>query len=168
MNDTIRELLTRDNITLALSIFGALGTIFTIISTFILNRKNLSINIASCTNRYGKLYINMTFINKSRQPISVFSIKLKASEKIYSSLPYPENVGKYTLRDGNEIIDRVFTYTLPLPIDLQALGAASGYISFDVPKEVLKNSSIPLTLLVQSTRGTVQKIELNHTLIEYL
>ena len=39
MNDTIRELLTRDNITLALSIFGALGTIFTIISTFILTEK---------------------------------------------------------------------------------------------------------------------------------
>lgn len=166
--NTIRELLTRDNITLALSIFGALGTVFTIISTFVLNRKNLSFNIASCTYRYEKLYINMTFINKSRQPISIFSIKLNANEKLYTSLPYPENVGKYTLRDGNEVIDRIFTYILPLPIDLQCLCAASGYISFDVPKEVLKNSSIPLTLLIQSTRGSVQKIELKHTQIKYL
>ena len=31
MQDTLKELLTRENVTLALSIFGSLGTLFTFI-----------------------------------------------------------------------------------------------------------------------------------------
>lgn len=167
MNDTLKELLTQDNITLALSIFGSLGTIITIVSKVLVNRKNLSFSVASITYRYEKLYINMSFINKSRLPISIISVSLKVNNHIYESVPYPENVGKHTLREGKEIVNRIFMYNILFPLSIGSLNASSGFIAFDVSKEAIQSPSAPLTLLIHSTRGLKQKVKLAHNQIDW-
>lgn len=75
---TVSKLLTRENITLALSIFGSIGTLITFISSYLHTRKNLKIKISR--SGYGrstpKMLISLTFENQSRLPISITSIKV--------------------------------------------------------------------------------------------
>ena len=52
MSNLTTELLTRENITLALSIFGSIGTLVTFISSYLSKRKNLRIK---CKNQRKKI-----------------------------------------------------------------------------------------------------------------
>ena len=71
------NLLTRENITLALSIFGAAGTLFTFITSYMSKRKNLKVQITKSSYRTDAhmLLITLTFENRSMLPIAITSIK---------------------------------------------------------------------------------------------
>lgn len=163
------EYLTRENITLALSIFGSLGTLITFISSYHSKRKNLKIivdNIAYKSN-HEMLIIIFTFENHSQLPISICDMSVTInSDKIHAS-KYIHSVGEYTHKNGNEVIDRKFEYNLRFPVDIQQLCAVSGYVLFDVSPTMLENLSTPLKLAIRSTRGRVQKIELKPSQIEW-
>lgn len=162
-------LLTRENITLALSIFGSIGTSITLISSYLTKRKNLKINIASFTykSHLQRLALLVTFENRSRLPISVTSISCSLHGKIITPIRYPQGVGEYIHRIGKDIVDKKFEYNLSFPADIQQLCAVSGYILFDISQEDLENLSTPLILQVHSTRGRAQKIELQPSQIEW-
>lgn len=156
------ELFTRENITLALSIFGSVGTLVTFISSFLTKRKNLKVvfNSSAYRKEIHWLILVITFENRSRLPIAITSISAILNGKEIKPIRYPHCVGEYTHRVGPEVIDKKFEYNLKLPADIQQLSAVSGYILFDVSPKDFENLSTPLTLLVHSTRGKVQKIEL--------
>lgn len=164
------ELLTRENLTLALSIFGSIGTLITFITNFLVYRKNLRIKIVSSTYKkdFHQLILVTSFENRSRLPIAVTSISAFAHNHELKLLRYPLCVGKYIQRSNNEIIDRKFEYNLKLPIDIHQLSAASGHILFDISPTELETLSTPLTLSFHSTRGLVQKIELLPDQIEWI
>lgn len=170
MSNLTTELLTRENITLALSIFGSIGTLVTFISSYLSKRKNLRINITSSTYNESLNYLVLiiTFENRSCLPISVTSISAILHGKELEPLCHPHCVGEYTQRNGNEVIDRKFTYNLQIPTAIQQFGATSGHILFDIPPEELRNQSTPLILAVYSTRGRVQKIELQPQQIRWI
>lgn len=155
------ELLTRENITLALSIFGTIGTVITFIANFLVYRKNLRIKIVSSTYKkdFHQLILVTSFENRSRLPITVTSVSATINDKQLKPLRYPRCVGEFIKKDGNEIIARKFLYNLKFPIDIQPLSAVSGHILFDVSPKELETLSTPLTLSLHSTRGSVQKIE---------
>lgn len=54
---TVSKLLTRENITLALSIFGSIGTLITFISSYLHTRKNLKIKISRAG--YGHILLDL-------------------------------------------------------------------------------------------------------------
>lgn len=168
MKELLSTVFTRANITLALSIFGAAGTLVTFISSYLTKRKNLKINITSATYRKGLRWLlcDITFENRSRLPIAITSISVTINNKTIEPKPYPCCVNSYTHRIGNEVIDRKFEYNLKLPADIQQLGALSGHVLLDISPEVLENLSTPLTFVIRSTRGRVQKIELSPNLIK--
>ena len=163
-------LFTQENITLALSIFGSVGTLVTFISSYLTQRKNLKINIISCTykRQLGRMILIVTFENRSRLPISVTSISAIMNGNILKPLRHPHCVGEYTKKDGDEVIDRKFEYDLRLPADIQQLSAVSGYILFDVSLKELETLSTPLILQFHSTRGGVQQIELQPSQIKWI
>ena len=162
MPNPSNELLTQENITLALSIFGSIGTLITFISSYLSKRKNLKINIISATYKKSldRLILVITFENRSCLPIAVTSISVTLHGEKLEPLRHPHCVGEYTQTHGKEVVDRKFTYNLDIPVGIQQLGAVSGHILFDVSPTELENHSTPLTLSVHSTRGRVQKIEL--------
>lgn len=164
------ELLTRENITLALSIFGSVGTLITLISSYVTKRKNLKINVISSTYRKDlhRLILVITFENHSRLPIAITSVSIALNQENCDCLPYPYNVGEYIKRNGNEVVDRKFTYNLHLPSDIQQLSAVSGYVLFDISPKEIENLSTPLTLSIHSTRGKAQKIELPSNQIKWI
>lgn len=164
------ELFTRDNITLAIAVLGAVGTVFSFLSSYMTKRKNLRININTITYKtdINQLVLITTFENRSQLPISVISVSLMVNKQEITPVRYPSGVGEYIRKNGNEIIDRKFEYNLKFPVDIQQLCAASGYILFDVSREELESSSTPLTLTIRSTRGLAQKTELPLSLIKWI
>ena len=156
------ELFTRENITLALSIFGSIGALVTFVSSFVTKRKNLKINLVSYAYRKDLhwLILVISFENRSQLPIAITSISAILNGQEISPIPYPHCVSEYTHRFGLEVIDKKFEYNLKLPADIQQLSSVSGYVLLDVSPKEFENLSTPLTLLVHSTRGRVQKIEL--------
>lgn len=170
----IQELLsavfTRANITLALSIFGAVGTLVTFISSYLTKRKNLKISITSAIYRNDLRWLlcAITFENRSRLPIAITSIFITANDKTIKPKPYPCCVNSYAHRIGNDVIDRKFEYNLKLPADIQQLSALSGHVLFELSPTEIENLSTPLTLAIHSTRGRVQKIELSPNLIKQI
>ena len=162
-----RTILTRENITLLLSIIGCVGTLITVITTITTHRKNLKAYIVKSVynSDLRRLILNVVFENRSRLPIAITNLSLSINEETIECMPYPFSVGSYTNREGREVVNRIFTYNLDLPVDIQQLSAASGYVLFEIPQEYIQNPSTPLILLVSSTRGAVQRIELPNTKI---
>lgn len=167
INDII-ELVTKENITLALSIFGAVGTLITFVSGYIQNWKNLRIIISNATynqNLY-MLLLSVTFENRSRLPIAVTTLSLFSKQNEILPFKYPKCVEQYAHRQGSEVVDRKFLYNLNFPVDIQQLSAASGYVLFEISPEDFERFSTHLTLQVRSTRGSAQKIQLDPNLIK--
>lgn len=160
--DLFSTLLSKDNITLALSIFGAVGTLIAFISSYIAKRKNLKIYITDAAYRKDTrvLLISVVFENRSTLPISVTFLKCFLGVHELSLLEYPICVRDYTHHRGKDVIDRKFFYNLRMPVDIQQLSAVSGYIALELSQKELEMLPIPLTLQVRSTRKGVQKIVL--------
>lgn len=160
--DKLLNLLTRENITLALSIFGAAGTLFTFITSYVSKRKNLKIQITKSSYRTDThmLLITLTFENRSVLPIAITSIKCFTDKQEFPLFEHPICVAEYAHSRGNEVIDRKFLYNINFPIDIQQLSAFSGSIVLELSRKELEMLSTPLTLQFFSTRGKAQKIEL--------
>lgn len=170
MKNALKEILTRENITLALSIFGSLGTFITLFFSFFTTRKNLKISITSATYKPDDecLALIFCFENRSRLPICVTSISAKPNPYEIKLKPHPNYVGNIKYKENGEIVHRHFEFDLNFPIDIAQLSARSGFVLFDIPQDVLQNFSTPLSFQVRSTRGRAQKIELKPDQIEWL
>ena len=170
MQEFISALFTRENITLFLSVFGSFGTLITFISSYLTKRKNLKISISSCVYRkdFRWLIFVITFENRSRLPIAITSVSATLNNQEVKSLSYPHHVGDYVYRSGDKILDSKVEYNLKLPADIQQLSALSGYVLFELSPKEIENLSTPLILLIRSTRGRVQKIELSSDQIKWI
>ncbi len=169
MENELKEILTRENITLALSIFGTLGSLFTLISAFLTKRKNLKISIKSATYKpkLNSLAIIFCFENRSRLPITITSVSTESNVNIKLN-PHPNYVGNCSYKENGEIVHRHFEFDLKFPVDIAQLSACSGFVLFDIPQDVLQNLSTPLSFQVHSTRGRAQKIELKPAQIKWM
>lgn len=170
MINTLKELLTRENVTLALSIFGSLGTLFTFCFSYLTHRKNLRISIVSATYKpnFNRLALLFCFENRSRLPIAITSITSKFNSVDISLNPHPNYVGNIKYEENHQIVHRLFEFDLKIPVDIAQLSACSGYVLFDISPDDLRNVSTVLNFQVHSTRGSVQKIELMSDLIKWL
>lgn len=156
----IKQFLTRENITLIIAVFGALGTIATWISNYFHTRKNIEIQIIKISHMEKSLLAYITIQNKSRLPISINCISTQINGHSYSGFtvpPYTLNVQK----ESENKITSIREYSpIPFPINLGSLSGTSGYIFFDIPKCDVESLSTPLTVLVSTNRGDVMKMKL--------
>lgn len=164
--ETLASLFTRDNITLALSIFGSIGTVFTFIHTFITNRKTVNVRIIGHRFSDESLLIYMAFENNSRLPISITGISVSIEEITYPCIEPPVIALETTHRTGKTITSHHEYKTLNLPINLSSLGGASGYVYFEIPEANSQNNAIQLMFSINSNRGLVikKKLSLGHLL----
>ena len=164
------QFITRANITLFLSIFGAFGTLITLISSFRAKRKRLKIKISNVkyNKKQSQMLLDIAFENRSQLPISVTSVHIFLNHHELEIEEYPSCVGEYTHLHGGEVVDRKFLYNLKFPVTIQQLGASAGKILLEFSQKELENPSTPLIFQVYSTRGRVQQIELPCNQIEYL
>lgn len=164
----ISKLITRENITLLLSIFGSVGTIFSLVSAFMSKRKNLKINVAAAaySQTFHLLKITFSFENRSQLPITIINLKFFSGEHELKIEEYPRCVKEYAHRHGSEVVDWIFLYNLNFPVDIHQLGAVSGDVLLDISPKDFESLSTQLTVEVHSTRGQVQKIQLDRNSID--
>ena len=114
LHETVYSFLTQQNdiITLALSIFGSLGTLITIITNFFVYRKNLKIRITEAFYLIDRkqLYVKFLFENRSRLPISITSICFLLNKQAIKPTKSTYCVHDYKNKDNGQIVDRIFTY----------------------------------------------------------
>lgn len=112
-----QSLITRDNITLLLSVIGALGTCITLISSFLHKRKNLKIHItdAEYNKNQNQMLLTLAFENRSQLPIAITSVRIFLNGHELSAAKYPICVSQYTHRHGSEVVDRKFLYISTFP-----------------------------------------------------
>ncbi len=154
--EEIISLFNRENITLALSIFGSLGTVFTIFYNIAINRKNLNVRIVGY--RYTdkeSLILYLAFENKSHLPISVTGINVMINGVWYSCVEPSITVLNETFRTGKIVTSHNEYKSLALPISLPSLGGTSGYVYFEFPEAIFQTDTTRLNFLINSNRGVV-------------
>lgn len=144
--------LTRENITLAIAIFGALGTISTWIYNYITSRKNISFSIISAFYKNSTLSAYIMVENKSRMPVCINGVTIIEGKKKAMCKQMPTKILEITNRTGSEVIDKRKIYTCQFPISLGALSGDSGYICFNL-KDFNIDVSKELNFLIATNRG---------------
>lgn len=84
MNDftnNLQSLFTRENITLAIALFGAFGTALNGILGFIRSRKKISIQIIKICRLNKFIVAYIVILNHSRLPISINDISIIINQK---------------------------------------------------------------------------------------
>ena len=152
---SIKSLLTKDNITLALSIFGSIGTLLSWLFSITKNRKNIDIKIAGrrFSNNTNFLLVYMLFENRSSLPISITDISVQLDSTWYPCEKVPIVALTETSRHNGEITSQHEHYTLPFPIFITGLGGTSGYVYFEFPESSLPLDATHLKFLVSTNRG---------------
>ncbi|MDD4564490.1 MAG: hypothetical protein PHE79_03320 [Eubacteriales bacterium] len=158
------EYLTLDNITLALAVFGSVGTILTWVISAFRNHKNLSIKpipddrhaITFSTQQH--LYATMAVIieNKSRLPIAITQFQvINADGKPLTA----DLIPAFIYHQSNNIVPMEFggysriIESAEFPINICALGAAQAYMHFTLP---LGTNLQIRTILLHTNRGIMK------------
>lgn len=151
-------LISRDNITLALSIFGSLGTLFTLFHNFFINRKNVNVRIVGY--RFGddkSLLIYVALENISRLPVSITGFAVNIDSTWYPCAEPSVTAFEETFRTGGVVTSHHEYKTLSLPIYIASLGGTSGYIFFEMPEATFQTDTTSLKFLINSNRGLIMK-----------
>ena len=142
----------KDTITTILAIFGAIGSLYTFISTFIVNRPHVDIEIEESVPAKDSLILYISLCNKSRLPISITDITIWNNGIQYSCCHVPEIVSFFNRKLNNKEIYNEAIKTLPFPITLSSLAGTSGYLYFVFPLQNFETSPKSLTFEVSTNR----------------
>lgn len=154
------ELLTRENITLILAIFGSVGTVISWILHVITSRKAVAISLGRIYEPSTSLSCFLLFENKSRLPISITSIAVLIDDIPFPCVAFPHAAFKIIEKKGNIVTYRKELQAVSMPLNLAPLCSASGFLDFDIPPEYLQKLSTPLILQVSTNRGRLKQIRL--------
>lgn len=154
--ELLNKLLSKENITFALSVFGSLGTIFAIIS----QRKKLSVSMNYYNYKDRSVIMYVSFINQSHLPISITGVSIVIDKVCYPCVYVPTKVLDYTHKIGKEVVGRKEILSIQFPISLSSLAGTSGYLYFDTLPNTYPYDPKTLTLQVTSNRGKAKKIQL--------
>lgn len=154
------KLLTRENITLALAVFGAVGTLVTWIYHWFTSRKSLEVQLLRIYTPSKALACFFSISNKSRLPISVLSVSVFIDGVSFQNVPIPHiTYSVSTTRNGETTIKHEYP-ALTFPINLTGLSGTSGFVDFEIPEEVSQKIATPLIVQVATNRGNLSKTAL--------
>lgn len=147
-------------LTTVLAVIGAAGTVYTIISTLIFQRRKLSVAVHSLKKSRNRYVMFVSITNYSRLPISVLDISLALNGRVYRCNLEPTRYSERTETLKNQVIDHIAYYSMPFPVTLSSLAATSGYLCFDSIPKTEEVSSTDLILQVSTNRGRASRMRL--------
>ena len=145
--------LSRENITLSIALFGAIGTLATWIYAAFTKRRRIDVTLIHIFEPDSNLVVFASFTNRSHLPISITAISLVLGDVSFPCPTDPHLVFRY--ESSLHPHENSCSYTLNLPLNLGSLSGVSGFLSFDIPPEFLKRISSPLILKVSTSRGSL-------------
>lgn len=157
----ILKYLTRENITLLIAIWGAIGTSLNWIIAFFRSRKNISMQIIKICKFKNTVIAYITFQNHSRLPISINNLNLVVNNTLYTGFNVPPLTITIERTKSNDATMAKKYVTISFPINLPSLTGISGYVLFNISKEAYENLSTPLTFQVSTNRGNPIRMKLS-------
>lgn len=152
----------RDNATLLIAVFGFVLSLWNFISDKVKNWKNLKICVQdlficgpSPKNEYVNV-LNISFINKSREPITLSGLELKSADEDYKFGEYRLRVSEGCRSIGSVEVSRCELFSDIFPVTVPGLGYAHMILSStSINTRVLENK--PYTLVLSSNKGRIKK-----------
>ena len=153
----MQELFTRENVTFAIAVFGAVGTARSVFQS----RKRVEfIPLGYTLNEDHDLIVHFEIINHSTTAISIVNISYIydgehyscSKERAIAESIYHERMHVPCLKDF---------YTQPFPLQLVGRGGTSEYIRFELPPEIHPDFSKPQTFQASANRGKVTEMKLS-------
>lgn len=155
-------------LSIIVDIIGIAGFILSVINVFyhyISNRKriticfgNYALNVFDRKNNKELLIIHFKIANLSQIPISITRIQILVNETLFDSDVRPHIAEEFTWSHGDKPYHSVVIESKILPININSLGAESGYIAFVVPRDKISDFEKALNFRICTNRGkAVQK-----------
>lgn len=148
------NLLTQQNITFILSLIGSLGTAWTVIQSRV--KMDFKLHFFGYSNNKQVVLAYMQFINKSRLPIAITDVNVIINDVPYPCSKLPTIASSSKHEWSGQIAIKDF-YNIPFPLEIGSLGATSGFLVFEIPRDIYVPLSMPLTFLISTNRGKTLK-----------
>jgi len=170
MMESIINLMTKDNITLAIAIIGFVLSLYTWICTLIERKRNITIEIDNqaqwavrFTTSKCQCWTTAVFINnKSHLQNSIHRISVLDEQGKEYFAQIPQQFVAHTFRKLIDTDTKWFEKIIEsakFPIDLNTLGSAYEYIEFQLPIDF---NHTPQAFILYTNRGKIK-----HKLIDY-
>lgn len=156
----MNTLLTKDNITFILAVFGSLGTLISWTLSLISTRKNINVRISKAYPYNNSILFHILIDNKSRLPITITRISLIIGDDIFSTFDTKTQIFRSEHKCNGEILSVNTIYSPTFPIEIGSLGGVNCYPYFELPPEVFETLSTEATLQFHTNRGMIKKKKL--------
>ncbi len=149
-------------------VFGFIISVINFVYFFVIRRKNLNIRFGDIGVREyyvqnDLLKVQFSFENKSQLPVSVTRIQFVLNGTYYDCLRLPVIIEEVERKRNDVVYDRDIIKSVFTPINLPSLGAASGFLVFQVPQGSLSKDETTLTFRICTNRGkAIQKTFVLH------
>ena len=149
----VKNLITRDNITLLIAVVGLLLSLWNFFKDLWENRSKVRLVFKSCsiTKLHGfDLLFGFSFENLSRLPIAVSRIFLKSNDELFEFEWLPHWIFKQGIEGNNNVI-----YSEKIPNSIEGLGLWGGYFFLSLPKNFNKSDLIGAynKIIIHTNRG---------------
>lgn len=153
-------MITKENITLIISLLGLILSISNTTYLFIVNRKSLKVTFKKyidCNPIDNSMFFNLIIENRSRTKISISRMFLVIDNLKLEFDAYPSPIFSRIDKTGKKVDSSITLYSQTLPKDIDGLCSIGGLFEIEkFPfKEFYKVNSI--TLEIYTSRGLIIK-----------
>lgn len=156
--NSVKEIVTFENITFLLGLIGSVGTAWQVIQSRRKIRLSLPYFGYSAEKQLALAYIQ--FDNLSNSAVSITDVSIVINGITYPCNKLPTIVASLDRKIGGKIISSDILYNMSLPVCLSGYGGSSGYFVFQIPLESVPPDSTHRTFLISTSRGSSFRVEL--------
>lgn len=156
--NSVKEIVTFENITFLLGLIGSVGTAWQVIQSRRKIRLSLPYFGYSAEKQLALAYIQ--FDNLSNSAVSITDVSIVINGITYPCNKLPTIVVSSDRKIGGKTVSSDILYNMSLPVCLSGYGGSSGYFVFQIPLESVPPDSIRRTFLISTSRGSSFRVEL--------
>nr|DAG18119.1 MAG TPA: hypothetical protein [Caudoviricetes sp.] len=156
--NSVKEIVTFENITFLLGLIGSVGTAWQVIQSRRKIRLSLPYFGYSAEKQLALAYIQ--FDNLSNSAVSITDVSIVINGITYPCNKLPTIVASLDRKIGGKTISSDILYNMSLPVCLSGYGGSSGYFVFQIPLESVPPDSTHRTFLISTSRGSSFRVEL--------
>lgn len=150
--NSVKEIVTFENITFLLGLIGSVGTAWQVIQSRRKIRLSLPYFGYSAEKQLALAYIQ--FDNLSNSAVSITDVSIVINGITYPCNKLPTIVASSDRKIGGKTVSSDSLYNMSLPVCLSGYGGSSGYFVFQIPLESVPPDSTHLTFLISTSRGS--------------
>lgn len=164
--NSVKEIVTFENITFLLGLIGSVGTAWQVIQSRRKIRLSLPYFGYSAEKQLALAYIQ--FDNLSNSAVSITDVSIVINGITYPCNKLPTIVASSDRKIGGKTVSSDSLYNMSLPVCLSGYGGSSGYFVFQIPLVSVSPDSMRLTFLILTSHGSSFRVELKPDLEYFL